>query len=153
MQTDPTPPTEVSQPVLLSVRSPVEFGLQSGDLTAGEFHRRDRAQLGTRGHQRVQRSRPEGYQAEVEIAYRVEGADPPIEIRGRIDGLYTDNVRAILEEIKTTTLSLDLVDSAHNPLHWAQAPCYAYMYGAGGSVPRHNSGVKCRYVASAQSNR
>ena len=123
MQTEPT-----RQPVIVSVKSLVEFVLQSGDLTAGGFHRRDRAQLGTRGHQRVQRSRPEGYEAEVEIAYQVDGSDPPMEIRGRIDGLYTDKVPAILEEIKTTTLSLDLVDSAHNPLHWAQAQCYAYMY-------------------------
>ena len=82
MQTDPTPPTQVPQPVIVSVKSLVEFVLQSGDLTAGGFHRRDRAQLGTRGHQRVQRSRPEGYQAEVEIAYRVEGVDPPMEVRG-----------------------------------------------------------------------
>ena len=34
----------------------------------------------------------------------------------------------IIEEIKTTTLSLDLVSEEHNPLHWAQAKCYAYMY-------------------------
>jgi DNA excision repair protein ERCC-2 len=106
----------------------VEFILQSGDLTSGGFQRRDRAQLGTRGHQRVQRSRPEGYEAEVEIAYRVEGADPPLEIRGRIDGLYASKVPVILEEIKTTTLSLEHVNEEHNPLHWAQAQCYAYMY-------------------------
>ena len=34
----------------------------------------------------------------------------------------------IIEEIKTTTLSLDLVSEEHNRLHWAQAQCYAYMY-------------------------
>ena len=33
----------------------------------------------------------------------------------------------IIEEIKTTTLSLELVDEEHNRLHWAQAQCYAYM--------------------------
>ena len=80
MQTDPTPPINISQPVIVSVRSLVEFVLQSGDLTAGGFHRRDRARLGTRAHQRVQRSRPDGYEAEVEIADRVEGADPPMEV-------------------------------------------------------------------------
>ncbi|HEX2980337.1 MAG TPA: ATP-dependent DNA helicase [Anaerolineaceae bacterium] len=121
-------PTQPNQAHIVSVRGLVEFVLQEGDLTAGGFQKRDRAQLGTQGHRRVQRSRPEGYQAEVEIAYPVEGADPPIEVRGRIDGVYASMDPVILEEIKTTTVSLDLVDEQHHPLHWAQAQCYAFMY-------------------------
>ena len=128
MHSDLAPQMEIPQPHIVSVRSLVEFVLQSGDLTAGGFHRRDRAQLGTQGHRRVQRSRPEGYEAEVEIVYRVEGADPPLEVRGRIDGLYASQEPVIIEEIKTTTLSLDLIGEEHNHLHWAQAQCYAYMY-------------------------
>ncbi len=127
MRTEPAPPTEVRQPYVVSVRSLVEFVLQAGDLTPGGFQRRDRAQLGTQGHRRVQRSRPEGYDTEVEIAYQVEGTDPPIEVRGRIDGLYIGAEPVIIEEIKTTTLGLDLVSEEHNRLHWAQAQCYAYM--------------------------
>jgi DNA excision repair protein ERCC-2 len=127
MDTDQAP-FEVRQPHIVSVRSLVEFVLQAGDLTSGGFHRRDRAQLGTQGHQRVQRSRPTGYEAEVEIAYQVEGADPPFEVRGRIDGIYAGQEPVIIEEIKTTTLSLELVNEQHNPLHWAQAQCYAFMY-------------------------
>ena len=89
MQTEPVHPIEeISQPHVVSVRSLVEFVLQTGDITPGGFQRRDRAQLGTQGHKQVQRNRREGYQAEVEIAYRVEGSDPPLEVRGRIDGLY-----------------------------------------------------------------
>ena len=75
MHTDNAPQTEVCQPHIVSVRSLVEFVLQAGDLTSGGFQRRDRAQLGTQGHKRVQRSRPEGYETEVEIAYRVEELD------------------------------------------------------------------------------
>ena len=128
MHSDNVPPLEASQPHTVSVRSLVEFVLQSGDLSAGGFQRLDRAQLGTQGHQHVQRSRPAGYQSEVEIAYQVEGADPPLEVRGRIDGLYASAVPVIIEEIKTTTLNLELVNEEHNRLHWAQAQCYAYMY-------------------------
>jgi DNA excision repair protein ERCC-2 len=51
-----------------------------------------------------------------------------MEVRGRVDGLYANKVPVIIEEIKTTTLSLELVNEEHNPLHWAQAQCYAYMY-------------------------
>jgi len=110
------------------VHSLVEFALSSGDLTPGGFQRRDRAQLGTQGHKRVQRSRPEGYESEVEISYPVEDADPPVEVQGRIDGLYPGADPVIIEEIKTTTLSLEMIGEEHNWLHWAQAQCYAYMY-------------------------
>jgi DNA excision repair protein ERCC-2 len=128
MHTDTAPLLEDRQPHFVSVHSLVEFVLQAGDITPGGFQRRDRAQLGTQGHQRVQRGRPDGYVAEVEIAYRVEGADPPLEVRGRMDGLYTNHEPVIIEEIKTTTLSLELVTEQHNLLHWAQAKVYAYIY-------------------------
>jgi DNA excision repair protein ERCC-2 len=128
MHTDTAHQTELSKPHFVSVRNLVEFILQSGDLTAGGFQKRDRAQIGTQGHKQVQRSRPPSYQAEVEVAYRVEGANPPVEVRGRIDGLYASEEQVIIEEIKTTTLSLELINEEHNRLHWAQAKCYAYMY-------------------------
>ena len=120
--------TESCPPIIVSVHGLVEFALQAGDITPGGFQKRDRAQQGTWGHKQVQRARPEGYESEVEIAYQVEGADPPLEIRGRIDGLYAHQEPVIIEEIKTTTLSLELVNEEHNRLHWAQAQCYAYMY-------------------------
>lgn len=128
MYTDTAHQIETRKPYVVSVRSLVEFVLQSGDLTTGGFQKRDRAQAGIQGHKQVQRSRPVGYRSEVEIAYHVEGADPPMEVRGRIDGLYVSNEQVILEEIKTTTLSLELIDEEHNRLHWAQAKCYAYIY-------------------------
>jgi DNA excision repair protein ERCC-2 len=131
MDTDSSLPfsdPHVSVGHVVAVRALVEFVMTSGDITPGGFQRRDRAQLGTQGHRRVQRSRPAGYQAEVEITYRVEGSDPPLEVQGRIDGLFADTQPVIIEEIKTTTLSLEHIDEQHNPLHWAQAECYAYMY-------------------------
>src|SRR4030095_2600873 len=114
MHTDTPPLTEVNQPHIVPVRSLVEFVLQAGDLTSGGFQRRDRAQLGHRGHNPVQRARPEGYEMEAEIAHRVAGAEPALEVRGRIDGLYTNQVPVILEEIKTTTLRLEIVSEEHH---------------------------------------
>ncbi len=149
-----TPSASLSEapPVhIVSVRSLVEFVLQAGDLMPGGFQKRDRAQAGTQGHRRVQRARPEGYQTEVEVSFRLEEEEPPLEVRGqpplevrgqpplevrgqpplevrgRIDGLYADQEPVILEEIKTTTLPLDMIGEGHNPLHWAQAQCYAFM--------------------------
>ena len=128
METDVTSMIDVNLPRSISVRSLVEFVMQSGDLSTGGFQRRDRAQLGTQGHKRVQRSRPEGYETEVEVRCQINSGDMPLEVRGRIDGLYASHEPVIIEEIKTTSLSLDLVSEDHNPLHWGQAQCYAYMY-------------------------
>ncbi|HRJ58563.1 MAG TPA: ATP-dependent DNA helicase [Anaerolineales bacterium] len=128
METDTTSPINETPLHSISVRSLVEFVMQSGDLSTGGFQRRDRAQLGTQGHKRVQKSRPEGYETEVEVACQIEGTDLLLEVRGRIDGLYSGTEPVVIEEIKTTTLSLNLVDEEHNPLHWGQAQCYAYMY-------------------------
>ena len=128
MHTDTAPLIEAPEHHIVSVRSLVEFVLQAGDLTPGGFQRHNRAQAGTRAHQRIQRARPEGYQAEVEITYLIEDVDLPLEIRGRIDGLYDSTMPVVIEEIKSTTLSLELVDEGHNQLHWAQAQCYAFIY-------------------------
>ncbi len=110
-----------------SVRGLVEFVLREGDLPRGGFQEADRALQGSRGHRRLQKSRPEGYQAEVVISHRVETADLHLEIFGRIDGLFSLNQPVILEEIKTTTQALKLI-TGDNPLHWGQAQCYAYLY-------------------------
>lgn len=124
----------MSPPHLVSVHTLVEFVLQEGDLASGGFQAPDRAQAGTRGHRRVQRSRPEGYQAEVEIAYCIEESDLPLKILGRIDGVFLTEP-PVIEEIKTTTLALHHISEQHNPLHWAQAQCYAYMYAHQHNLP------------------
>jgi DNA excision repair protein ERCC-2 len=111
-----------------SVRNLVEFVMKEGDLSPGGFQKRDRAQAGTQGHRRVQRFRPEDYEPEVDVFYLVEQEDLQLEILGRIDGIFTTEQPIVIEEIKTTTLALSLIDEQHNPLHWAQAQCYAYMY-------------------------
>lgn len=106
----------------------VEFVLREGDLFVGGFQPRDRAVAGTRGHQKVQQSRPEGYEAEIPIVHRVEQDGLRLEIFGRIDGIFTGDDPPAIEEIKTTTLPLDMIGADHNRLHWAQGQCYAYMY-------------------------
>ncbi|MBE7470170.1 MAG: ATP-dependent DNA helicase [Anaerolineae bacterium] len=110
-----------------SVRTLVEFVLREGDLFGGGFQGPDRALLGSRGHRRLQKSRPTGYQAEVTISHLVETPDLTLEIFGRIDGIFGLDQPITLEEIKTITQDLPLV-TGDNPLHWGQAQCYAYMY-------------------------
>ncbi len=128
MLTENTPQIEKSQANTVAVRSLVEFVMMSGDISSVGFQMRDRAQAGIQGHMQVQASRPEGYRSEVEISWRVEGSEPPLEVCGRIDGLFAAEDPVIIEEIKTTTLSLDLISEDHNGLHWGQLQCYAFMY-------------------------
>ncbi len=107
-----------------SVRALVGFVLRSGDLVSGGFGNPDRLVEGTRGHQRVQRARPEHYQAEVPLSYRVEVDNLELEINGRVDGLLVEDDTVLVEEIKTTEGALD-PDMDDVPVHWAQAKVYA----------------------------
>ena len=110
-----------------SVRNLVEFVLQEGDLHTGGFQTPDRAVVGIWGHRRLQRSRPEGYEAEVPISHVASSDGLRLEIFGRIDGVFSQESPVTIEEIKTTTHDLSL-SAGDNVLHWAQAQCYAYIY-------------------------
>ncbi len=114
----------------LSVRDLVEYGCRSGDLE-GDFSGVRSAVDAIRAHQRIQRSRPENYQAEVTVAYRVETEDFDLHIGGRIDGVYTGCDSApetVIEEIKTVSRWPDSNDPPDNPMHWGQARVYGFMY-------------------------
>ena len=110
----------------VQVRELVEFSLRRGDL-GGErgFVGPDRALAGTRGHQRLQRSRPEGYQKEVPAVHELEGDDLVLRIQGRIDGVLVSADEVLLEEIKTVQ---GRWDGLADPLHWAQAKVYGFIH-------------------------
>ena len=109
----------------ISVRDLVEFVLRKGDLGGGrEFAGADRALAGIRGHQKIQRSRPPGYLTELPVEHTVEAEEFTLQIKGRIDGLLITTKQVLLEEIKTVQGTWDYTA---DPLHWAQAKCYAFM--------------------------
>ncbi len=116
----------------VSVRELVEFVLRCGDL-GGErqFVGSDRALAGIRGHQKIQRSRPAGYQTEIPVEKFIETAEFTLQIRGRIDGLLAVPDEVLLEEIKTVQ---GVWDRAADPLHWAQAKFYAYLHACAHAV-------------------
>ena len=49
-------------------------------------------------------------------------------IEGRCDGLIYRNDEILIDEIKSTTKDLSLIDEDTFPVHWAQALVYAYIY-------------------------
>jgi DNA excision repair protein ERCC-2 len=126
----------------VSVRDLVEFALRTGDL-GGErlFVGSDRALAGIRGHQKIQRSRPAGYQTEIPIEYDVDAGEFVLRIRGRIDGLLETPRAVLLEEIKTVQGQWD---QAADPLHWAQAKFYGYIHAAGQSLA--DLGIRLVYL-------
>ena len=117
----------VSKPQFqVSVRDLVEFALRTGDLAGGgDFVGPNRALAGTRGHQRLQRSRPAGYEKEVRVSHDMETDEFILRIQGRIDGLLITPEETMLEEIKTVQGRWDGVADA---LHWGQAKCYGYIH-------------------------
>ena len=49
-------------------------------------------------------------------------------IDGRCDGLLVGEDGLTIDEIKSTSLPLDQLESDGLPVHWAQAKMYAYIY-------------------------
>src|SRR5690349_7526985 len=121
------------KPVLtVSVRDLVEFVLRRGDLgDERRFVKSDRALVGIRGHQKIQRSRPAGYQTETSVEHRVEAEGFTLHIRGRIDGVLAAPDELLLEEIKTVEGPWDQQGDA---LHWAQLKVYGFMFACDRSV-------------------
>ncbi len=129
--------------VQVSVRDLVEFVLQSGDIRSG-FVGPGRAVAGTRGHQKIQRSRPRDYEAEISVSMRHETPSLTLEIKGRIDGVWKGSCPQVLEEIKTTTRPLEEITIEGQPLHWGQAMVYAFIFAREHSL--NKVGVQLTYL-------
>ncbi|EGO64651.1 ATP-dependent DNA helicase [Acetonema longum] len=121
------------QAIKVSVRTLVEFILRSGDLTSG-FAGGSRALEGIKAHKRVQKDQPEEYRQEVSLSFRREADGLVLEISGRADGIITGRDGVTVDEIKSTARELGEIREEDNPLYWAQAKCYAYIYAAQNSL-------------------
>ena len=111
----------------IAVRTLVAFTLQAGDLESA-FAGSQRSLEGIRAHQRIQRSRPEGYQPEVAVHRDIETAHFILEISGRMDGLFIDGNRVVVDEIKSTRRDLKTIEEHPDPRHWGQVQVYAWLY-------------------------
>lgn len=119
---------EGKKEIRLSVRNLVEFLLRSGDIDSG-FVRMNRALEGTRAHIRLQKSYGDNYLPEVSLRKTIEFDDYNLIVEGRADGVLKEEDHIIIDEIKTVTHELELIDENYNTQHWAQAMCYGYIYG------------------------
>ena len=113
--------------IKISIRNLVEFIMRHGSID-NRYTSSIKAIEGIRGHQRVQKSYGDNYTAEVPLKYTLTYEDLEIIVEGRADGILIEDEKTIIDEIKTTTKDLLLIDENTNPLHWAQAKCYGYIY-------------------------
>ncbi len=111
----------------VAVRTLVAFVLQAGDLES-TFAGAQRSLEGVRAHQRIQRARPAGYQSEVVVHHELETTDFILSISGRIDGVFSEGTRVVVDEIKSTHRDLNKLEEKPDPLHWGQVKAYAWLY-------------------------
>lgn len=123
--------------IKVSVRNLVEFALKQGDLQTGSIGA-SRVQEAIKAHQYIQKTSGTKYVPEVTLSYLYTSQKPQLsvgisedlclEIKGRADGIIKKESGECIDEIKTTSLDLSLIDESFSVLHWAQAQCYAFMY-------------------------
>ena len=113
--------------VKISVRELVEFVLRQGSIRSNVVSS-NRAVIGTMAHKKIQNSMEPNYEAEVKLVHECQIEDITFVVEGRADGVIKDLVGVTIDEIKTTATPLEAIDENFNPLHWAQAKCYAYFY-------------------------
>lgn len=119
----------LEQPCIrISVRNLVEFILRHGDIdnrTGGAD--KDAMQQGSRIHRKIQRQQGAEYRAEVPLRYQITCDGFILSVEGRADGIIELPKRVVVDEIKGVFKDLKRLEEPQ-PLHLAQAKCYAYIY-------------------------
>ncbi len=113
----------------VSVRNLVEFILRNGDIDNrfSSLHG-DAMAEGSRIHRKIQKSMGSFYSPEVPLKHRFSTDRYDIEVEGRADGIFElEDGGFCIDEIKGTYRDVKRLREA-DPVHLAQAKCYAYMY-------------------------
>ena len=99
----------MEKPVVhISVRNLVEFILRSGDLDSRKTTAdKEAMQKGSRIHRKIQRQMGSAYQAEVPLKYDTEFEDLIIQAEGRADGIFAEEGKTWIDEIKGTFQNLN----------------------------------------------
>jgi DNA excision repair protein ERCC-2 len=118
----------VSNEYYIAVRPLVEHVFSSGSIETG-FRSQSTLLNGTKAHQKIQKTYHEGDQKEVYVRAEIPFNDLTFVIDGRCDGiLFRDDDGVTIDEIKSSSQSLDKLKEEGYPVHWAQAKMYAYIY-------------------------
>ncbi|MCR4922863.1 MAG: ATP-dependent DNA helicase, partial [Lachnospiraceae bacterium] len=117
--------------IRISVRNLVEFILRSGSIDNRKKSSSDIDLMveGARIHRTIQSKMGPDYHAEVPLSKLFCQETYDIIIEGRADGIiYNDDMTDVtIDEIKTTYRDVNKMEAAE-PVHLAQAKCYAYIF-------------------------
>ena len=114
--------------IRISVRNLVEFLLRSGDLDNRRRVAPENAMAeGGRIHRMIQRRMGSEYHAEVPLSFRQINEEYELLIEGRADGIIILPEQITIDEIKGTYRELEKITEPE-PVHLAQAKCYAHLY-------------------------
>lgn len=113
----------------ISVRNLVEFIFREGDIDnrSSRAMSADAMMEGTRIHRKIQGSMGKAYQAEVPLSLVVEGDLYELTVEGRADGIFTEDGKCFVDEIKGMYRKVELFEKPVF-VHRAQAMCYAYIF-------------------------
>lgn len=113
----------------ISVRNLVEFIFREGDIDnrSSRAMSADAMMEGTRIHRKIQDSMGKEYQAEVPLSLVVEGDLYELTVEGRADGIFTEDGKCFVDEIKGMYRRVELFEKPVF-VHRAQAMCYAYIF-------------------------
>ena len=132
----------------LSVHQLVDFLLRTGDIDNRYFNRSTMSE-GSRLHAVFQEEQSSEYIPEYPLkrTFTMDGVD--ITLEGRADGIIKKkNKEFIVDEIKTTTMDLDIFIQENQDWHLGQAKCYAYMFMLEQKLP--SIGVRLTYIRQGE---
>lgn len=111
--------------IRLSVRAITELLLRCGDIDS-RFVDTQTMWKGAQAHRKLQAAQGASYQKEVSLKLNTTVAGIPLTLLGRADGIIHEAGKLTIDEIKTTTKTLDKLFEERE-LHLGQAICYAQM--------------------------
>ncbi len=118
----------------VNVRTLAEFSLQKGDLLPMAMQV-DRMIEGTHGHKRIQQSLGPEWNVEEGVSRDETVNGITLRVQGRADAAKREGGILHVLEIKTTTISPNLIHIDDYPAHFAQAEIYAYLICANEAIP------------------
>ena len=131
------------EPIPLSVRSLVELVLRCGDIDS-RYTDSSVMYEGAAAHRKIQKAMGENYRPEVTLKQTVEVDGQPVLLQGRADGVFTEDGITYIDEIKTTSLPLELL-RRQEAVHLGQAKCYAYLLLHTMDSPPQRMGIQLTY--------
>lgn len=122
--------------IAISVRNLVEFVLRSGDLDNRRTSsaEKDAMQAGSRIHRKLQKRMGPNYRPEVKLTCEASEEEFTFQVEGRADGILTEPGGVVIDEIKGVYRNVAHIEAAE-PVHLAQAMCYAYFYSKQMELP------------------